>query len=352
MKAKILQALIICAVIAASFFAIYHRSLPVEEEMQPLPSVFTLTIDTTKQSKFGFLGESRGDDLASQPFNSIVLSDLLTGLNNQDVKAIFFGGNLVSGVEKGIDGKAKPIDYQQLNQELKQFSVMYDRIFDKSTPFYPVLGDREVMISRGAEVFLNHFHLYGGLILNNSLLYTVSAGPSFFAVIATDERVPGRERMEQAFIHPMLEWLERVLTEGAKKHKYLFVVGHEPAYPSSTTFAKNHLSQRNAFWKLLMDHKVLAYFSSGEHLFDRSNRWGVWQIISGGGGAPLREGGGSEPFFHSLVLTIPGETPGISSPKGETPGIQVMDRSGKVIEEFSLSLENQPLYQMRISLKD
>nr|QIQ10881.1 hypothetical protein OJOKFFHK_00024 [uncultured bacterium] len=61
--------------------------------------------------------------------------------------------------------------------------------------------------------------------------------------------------------------------------------------------------------------------------------------------SPFEQGGGKEAFYHSLVLTIPGSDAGQNS----APDIQVIDENGNVVEEFSLSTENQPLYQMRIS---
>lgn len=217
-------------------------------------------------------------------------------------------------------------------------------------PLFPALGDREIVIKGSAKSFINEFKLQGAEIFDDELFYTVSAGDAFFAVIATDELVDGHKKVEESFTEPMLRWLDSVLKEGAKNHKYLFVVGYEPAFPSTTTFSIKRQPQRDAFWKILASNKVLAYFSSKEHLFDRSNRYGVWQIISGGGGAPLSQGGGTLPFYHTLVLTIPGNQENVETekkPKG--PSVQVIDNKGNIVEEFTLGQDNQPLYQMRIS---
>jgi hypothetical protein len=379
MKGAILQILILCAVIVVGYLAFDWRQpvVPVQEAPEKpavspeehLPSIekpsekkgtptFTLLLDNKKTNYFGILGETRGQDFEEDPINSTVLNQLFLQLKIRNVKALFLSGNIVSGIIQEGKKKTKPISDQKLSKDLQHFFELYKSIFEGGTPLYPAMGGREVMIKNGAKQFIEQFHLYGARVVDNQLLYTVSAGDAFFAIIGTDEIIDGSEKSQEAFSDSMLKWLSEVLAEGAKTHKYLFVVGFEPAFPSTTTFSKGHLPQRDAFWKILVQNKVLAYFSSKEHLFDRSNRNGVWQIISGGGGAPLSQGGGSHPFFHALVLSLPGtEDEGDDKVKGkgrknikaDFPSIQVIDTDGNVIEEFSLSRENQPLYQMRIS---
>lgn len=308
-------------------------------------SNFTLPIDINNPSHFGIIGESRADDFSDEQMNLAILNQILETLNFREVQAVFFTGNLVSGLEKGSEDSQEPVSDQTLEKHLQQFSTLYESILGKNVPFFPILGDHETVISNAAITFMDHFHLKGTDILGEELLYTVSAGQAFFAVIATNELTEEHKRIKRGFSSPMLKWLEKVLKEASKKYKYLFVMGYEPAYPSSVTLVKAYMPQREAFWKILVDNKVLAYFSSKEHLFDRSNRYGVWQIISGGGGASLNQGGDSQPFFHSLLLTIPGgKGSSLNSPK-----IQVIDNNGNVVEEFILSSENQALYQKRIS---
>lgn len=371
MRAKIIQTIIILAVIAACFFAFYLQRAPVSPEPTPTieqPKIippkekvkkeipvppyptFVLPVDVQKDSHFGILGEGRGSDFADDHVNKEVLNQLFDELKVRKVQAVFFSGNTVAGVEKGQGGHAKPIDNMKLQEELTEFSQLYHNAFGNGVPIFPALGDREIVIPGSAKNFIDVFNLKGAEIFEEELLYTVSAGQAFFAVIATDEFLDGHTKVEEGFTEAMLEWLDSVLKEGAKNHKYLFVVGYEPAFPSTTTFSIKKQPQRDAFWRILAQNKVLAYFSSKEHLFDRSNRYGVWQIISGGGGAPVSQGGGSLPFYHALVLTIPGENKEMEEekkPRG--PSVQVIDNKGNMVEEFTLGQENQPLYQMRIS---
>lgn len=352
MITKIIQALIICAVIATGYLAITmlkpvqtaQPSVPsVPVEQPPAPTTFSLPTDVKKPVQIGILGESRGKDFHEDPINLDVLGELLNALKAHQVEAVFFTGNLVAGFDKN-DPASKNVNGHKLNESLQQFSDMYKGVFNGNVPFYPALGDRELLIPNSAQAFIDHFKLEGAIVIGNELLYTVSIGDAMFAVIATDEIMADRKSAEENYSAKTLEWLEKVLKDGARSHKYLFVVGYEPAFPSTTTFSKANLPQRDAFWKILVENKVLAYFSSKEHFFDRSYRYGVWQIITGGGGAPVNKNREGQPFYHSLLLTIPAS----DDLKG-APGVQVIDDKGNVVEEFSLSTENQPLYQMRIS---
>lgn len=356
MRSQVLQTIIIFAVMVAAFLAFYLRESvllptksssisPKKVKERVFSATFNLALDPKKTSRFGFLGEARADDSAEEPINFAVLNQLLDVMQAREVQAIFFAGNLLSGMQTESSGLVKPIDEQRVELSLQKFSTLYEGIFASKVPFYPTLGDRELQIPKSVETFIHDFHLQGALVKDGQFLYTVSAGQSFFAVITTDELSQKSQSVEQSFNPFVLEWLNGTLTEAAKTYKYLFLIGYEPAFPSTTTFSKAQTPQRDAFWKILIDHKVLAYFASKEHLFDRSNRFGVWQIITGGGGAPLSQGGGSLPFFHCLVLTIPGEdekNPG-------APAIQVIDKEDRVVEEFTLTPTHQPLYEMRIS---
>lgn len=363
MKAKLIQAILILAVFVAAFLALYlQKPVPQtqeksqswskekqkEEGVVRIPTII-LPIDTTRDSHFGILGEGRGTDFTDSQMNEEVLTQLFQELKIREVQAIFFNGNILSGLEKGND-RTRPIDSTKLQQELNEFSNLYHNIFEEDVPLFPALGDREIAIPESSKGFIKEFHLQGAEILGGELLYTVSAGRAFFAVIATGEIINGDVNTKESFHHFMLEWLNMVLKKGAETHPYLFVVGHAPAFPSTTTFSKDKQPQRDAFWEILTENKVLAYFSSKEHLFDRSNRFGVLQVISGGGGAPFSHGGGSKPFYHTLVLTIPGNIESTEvQKKPQRPTVQVIDNMGHIVEEFSLGQENQPVYQMRIS---
>ena len=144
------------------------------------------------------------------------------------------------------------------------------------------------------------------------------------------------------FTPPMLAWLQGVLSQASKTYRYLFVVGNKPAFSLTATFFVPRSPGHLVFWKTLVNNNVLAYFASHEHFFDRSNRQGVWQVISGGGGASFRAGSLNKPFFHCLILTIPQQA-------DQVPFVQVVDVNGTVSDEFELTPVSKVLYERHIS---
>ena len=84
-----------------------------------------------------------------------------------------------------------------------------------------------------------------------------------------------------------------------------------------------------------------AYFSSHEALYDRSNRDGVWQIISGGVGGRRTVFTEHPQFSHFVVLTIP-EHDG-------NPYIEVFDLQGKKWDHFNVTPLDYPIHQLRIT---
>ena len=92
-----------------------------------------------------------------------------------------------------------------------------------------------------------------------------------------------------------------------------------------------------------MKHHIAAYFSSNEILYDRSFRYGVWQLISGGAGTTHDiKGEEDETFYHYLLLSIPQGTTG-------DPTVKVFDPDGKNKDEFILTGKPGALFDFRIS---
>lgn len=293
--------------------------------------------------RIGIVGESGSNDKHS--FNEKVLSQLLQVLKERQVQLIFFTGNLFENALKGSKGKNDTTKTFKTN--LKGFDKAIQSIFHHKIFFFPILGAQDVVSANAADIFRTQFNLKKSSPFDqNMLAYTISIDDAFFAVIPTDYFDAQHGRIvEHSMPSALLQWLQKTLTEASATHKYLFVLGNEPAFstPSFSSIYQgldNDIVQRDLFWKTLIDQGVLAYFSAQEHLFDRSNRKGVWQIISGGGGAPLS--GGVNAFFHCLLLTIPRE-------QGGVPKIEVLDVHGDVRDMFELTPQHSPLYQLRIS---
>jgi hypothetical protein len=350
-KSNIFAALTLGIIVFFAFLALYTRhtltpppSEKVSEE-QGLP--ITVAVSPDQPLHIGIMGESRGDELQGIPFNLPLFRQFLSVYNKKEVQAVFFSGNLISAHERPKlrdrrDEAPIVIDNPTFAAQLKNLSALIQNYLGPNIPFFPVMGDREAAVEGASKSFREVFHLTKSVEFDDvAFAYSVSIGDAFFALIPTDNFNPKHE-LEKTFSSAMLEWLQQVLKEAAETHKYLFVVGHEPAFPTKAVLflsSVEHLQQRDAFWKILVDNHVLAYFCSHELLFDRSNRHGVWQIISGGAGAPLDSPKG-ETFFHILILIVPED-------QKTPPSIQLLNEKGEVNDEFELS--KQTLFQQRIS---
>ena len=84
-------------------------------------------------------------------------------------------------------------------------------------------------------------------------------------------------------------WLAADLAAAAKP--YVFVVGHEPAFPlpdmttgrmrHETTSLNRHAADRDRFWALLRERKVAAYLCGHTHDASAKRIDGVWQLDCG-----------------------------------------------------------------------
>lgn len=347
MIGKIIQCVIIALVGLAAFLALeiakpFSLSAPVKApELKP---TFTLNAEPGKPIIFGIIGDGTvaKDEKNFASINPLQL--LLGGLNKNGAQAVFLNGNLVADDREGEDKKGEAISSQTLEQKLEIAVKGFREAIPEGIAFYPTIGDRELAIPGSPEVFKKVFRLEGAKVVRDGLAYTVAIGPVLIVVVPTDN-VSGPKGSGEAFSSSTVEWLKQTLDLAPASFRYRFVVGFEPAYPSSTTFTSKTLSNRDDFWKVLVSNNVLAYFSSKEHVFDRSNRNGVWQVISGGGEASEGSRKSIYPFIHALLISVPNS----SSENGGVPTLKIVDESGEVVDTFELKPQSEPLYQMRIS---
>jgi len=104
-----------------------------------------------------------------------------------------------------------------------------------------------------------------------------------------------------------LAWIKTVL-EKHKNYEHIFVYGHAPAFPSGPHAMDSldaYPENRNKFWRMLREYDVDAYFCGHEHFYQTRKINGVYQIMTGTCGAPIKKGYGGE-FFHFAKLDING----------------------------------------------
>lgn len=346
MNDKKVQVLTFCLLVSLlAIFLLYKRQatcsieekVPTTEEIKQQNGIFSLPHKQDEPIHVGFLGESQTVENSQEGFDPIAMQHLYEVLKKHNAQAVFFMGNAVSG--ENASGARDPKIFAK---QLGTFYQLSTKILG-TTPLFPALGNHDVAFPEGSVLFRRLFHLEGSIPFEDGAFgYGVSIGQAFFAVISTSVYDEQNHVVKSTFSSTMLIWLNYVLQQAAANHKYLFVVGNHPAYTSTTVLSENQSKERDDFWEILVENKVLAYFSSHEHLFDRSNRRGVWQIISGGAGSPFENRKNENTFVHCVLMDIPSGEQGV-------PHVEVFDENGEVADKFDLSPNKSLLYQLHIS---
>ncbi len=240
-------------------------------------------------------------------------------------------------------------DSDLYKKQIESFANLEQSILGANTPFYPVMGIQDALGSDSKEILVNKFPVKNYVNLGkNQLVYTVALEDSYFIVLTTDFfdellNLPIESQVSQN----VLSWLDRELKDKAPYYHYIFVVGHKPAFSTTATAGEyNGLDKnpliRDAFWKVLKDNNVLAYFCAFENLYDRSFRDGVWQVITGGAGSPLNKKNIFKAFYHYILLSLPRQV-------DKPPKAWVIDVNGKIRDTFDLVNSKHPIFQLRIS---
>ena len=305
------------------------------------------------------LGDSRSSGENVSGFNNEVLTSLLKQIKEVRPRAVFFTGDLVLGLEKEDDDDqeeatraAAPdtdiysnhwskegFEYNSVafKKQLDAVSHDLDQYMGDDIPFHPVIGNHEAVGPDAVEIFRDHFDICHVASIDPAhLAYTVAVERNLFIIMATDYYDTEEKRLKEHNLGGgVLDWLEKELAEEGPKYERIFVLGHEPAFTlmDSKKEAKGldrHPRKRDRFWALLKAHQVTAYLCAHQHLFDASQQRGIWQIISGGAGAPLNKAFQNAAFYHYLILDIP---------KDKTRPVQVtvVDHKGKTRKVFKLS---------------
>ncbi|MGB9629140.1 MAG: metallophosphoesterase family protein [Thermodesulfobacteriota bacterium] len=250
------------------------------EQVKTLPSSF----------QFGLIGDSRDGDN--------VYRKLLQAILGRRPNFIIHLGDMVS----------KPGE--------KEWQHFFDLSRSINLPFFPVVGNHDVGTTlMGEEIYRKQFILPKG-----KTYYSFLAGEWLFLVLDSEE---GRGRI----LNNQLEWLKNILETSRSGFKWVFL--HRPLFLPSDSFKKGRAMdrypiERDQLHHLFVNHKVKAVFSGDDHRYARSEKDGVFYIITGGGGAPLhpfKETGG---YFHYVWVSVE---------KGRATG-EAVDLEGRIQDQF------------------
>jgi predicted phosphodiesterase len=170
-------------------------------------------------------------------------------------------------------------------------------VFGPAFPWYPAMGNHDLSPVRDLD-YLRRLNA-GGTTLPNIVrkgpagtvetTYAFEVGDVHVAVI--NEYFDGAsDTASNADISdPVYSWLAADLA--ATKKPFVFVVGHEPAFPQpdmatgrvrhATTSLTKRPGNRDRFWQLLRERKVTAFLCGHTHGASARKIDGVWQLDSG-----------------------------------------------------------------------
>lgn len=316
-----------------------------KEQIKYIPPTFKISVNENEAFNVGIFGESLGFDIKTESYDQEVLLNFFKMLQGRQALAIFFTGSFISNVKQERLAETSNSANVNLYRSLplnNQYRALTSNPELKNgvIPLFPTLNSNDK--ADDARLVAKQFDLAEPGVFDENFGYTVSIGQAFFAVITTESSLQTKFLASDSYSKALQKWLKDVLSSAKKDHAFLFVIGHNPAFFSSTIFSDKNTASHDQFWKILVENGVRAYFSSREHFYDRSFRYGVWQIISSGGEIVSFKEGMDTSYFHCLMLTIP-----VGSDKA--PKVQVLDIDGNVIDSFELKKKADPLYQMRIS---
>jgi len=193
------------------------------------------------------------------------------------------------------------------------YFIPYKRLIDH-LPFFPVVGNHDLVSDQGKTFRENFFHPSG------SLYYDFHWGDThFIALDSTHSDDPGQRA-----------WLDQTLAGSAASWKIVYF--HHPPY-NSGIFGNNAFIQRD-FVPILEKYKVDVVFTGHAHSYERTfpiNQ--VTYFVTGGGGGGLTQTGKSDftaysdSVYHLLLVEM---TAG-------TLTVKAIDRNGTVFDSVTIN---------------
>lgn len=151
--------------------------------------------------------------------------------------------------------------------------------------FYPAVGNHEYM----SPLYFEQFILPG-----NEQWYSVNRDYVHFIVLNT---CVATDSASDQFL-----WLKDDLENVADSIRFIAAVFHHPPY-STGPHVEDEVHLRETFVPLFEEYGVDIVFTGHDHDYERSYCGGIYYIVTGGGGAPLRDQARSHPCSQLFLKT-------------------------------------------------
>lgn len=314
------------------------KEQPVDEALKGIvkSNHFTLNRTNDHTYRIGFMEGLWPSDYPKHDFYKLITGTLLDILKKQKVQMLFLAGT-INVTDLKSEEELMTIERNLVNMH----SFITQRLGD-DVRIFPVIECSLDTAPVLMPIVYKAFHID----LKDPLApFDITLENAAFVV------TPTHQFDNKANIN---NELLRALGYFQKHPKYFFVVGYDAAFPIAVkepiinmhkSFRKllvqRNEDERNEFWKILTDKKIMAYFCFGEPVFNRVLEKGVWQIITGEGEVPTSDRDGVPPFYHAVILRLP-------ALEDIHPTVQALDLNGDVVDELDLTEVNGPLHQFHI----
>ncbi len=152
------------------------------------------------------------------------------------------------------------------------------------TPIYPALGNHE----RESSLYFNNFELPG-----NERWYSIDDIRGFnFIVLDTESAL--------SVASSQYQWLQSELSSSVSSTDFTIVTFHYPLYGTGY-HGRDDKHIAADLLPLFEQYGVDAVFNGHDHDYERSTVNGIRFIVSGGGGAPLRNQAGTSTYSELYV---------------------------------------------------
>ncbi len=235
--------------------SMYHYRVSSSSGEMGVDNTFSTAIDRYEPFEFVAYGDTRTNDGDR--------ASVVARIIEIDPDIVFNTGDLVE------DGTLD-------NQWRVWFSTDQD-ILDH-IPYFVAIGNHEM----NADLYFDYWHFPG-----NETWYSIDYGNAHFICLSTETNIYGEQR----------EWLETDLATASQYVEWIFVFFHRPPYSSGDHGSDLYI--REAWCCLFETYGVDIVFNGHDHDYERGFVNGVYYIVTGGGGAPLRPVGWSDWTIYS-----------------------------------------------------
>ncbi len=294
-------------------------------ERRPEKGYYTFHTEPEGEFRFAVAADSRGP-LSFIPIRKSILKEIFQDAKKRKVEFFCFLGDLVFGYASSE---------KKLRNQLREWKKTV-AFFMHEIPVYTTMGNHDTVFhkvkDKAGYYFLDGEKKNGRIVFSEDVFseefvnpaesfpekesaeapsyretaYSFDFGNSHFLFLNTDywiacsEGYEGRRFYEKGnpsagrIMDRQIEWIEKDLKDARKRGiKHIFVFGHRPIFPITE---KQKLSEdlrsdlekrRKRIWDIFSRYKVTCAFFGHEHNYSRTLIKGVWQIVTGGAGAPL-----------------------------------------------------------------